>query len=170
MSGIICLVGASYNSRNNFGVKSLKSIVFLNAGAKAQLGLGHAYSRSKVKFNVNRSDNMIIQGIALLDQLDKDVNTFAMRIREWYSYHFPELVKIVPDNYMYARVVYFIKNRKELSEDKLEQLEEIVGDSAKAQAILDASRSSMGMDISPIDLINIESFATRVVKLAEYRK
>ena len=113
---------------------------------------------------------MIIQGIALLDQLDKDVNTFAMRIREWYSYHFPELVKIVPDNYMYARVVYYIKNRKELSEEKLEQLEEIVGDSAKAQAILDASRSSMGMDISPIDLINIESFATRVVKLAEYRK
>lgn len=47
----------------------------------AQLGLGHSYSRSKVKFNVNRVDNMIIQSIALLDQLDKDVNTFSMRIR-----------------------------------------------------------------------------------------
>lgn len=51
---------------------------------RAQLGLGHAYSRSKVKFNPARSDNMIIQSIALLDQLDKDVNTFAMRVREWY--------------------------------------------------------------------------------------
>jgi len=140
------------------------------AGGKAQLGLGHAYSRSKVKFNVNRADNMVIQGIALLDQLDKDVNTFSMRIREWYSYHFPELVKIVPDNYMYARVVHYIKNRKELDESKLDSLEEIIGDSAKAQAVLDASRSSMGMDISPIDLINIESFASRVIKLAEYRK
>ena len=29
----------------------------------AQLGLGHSYSRSKVKFNVNRSDNMVIQGV-----------------------------------------------------------------------------------------------------------
>lgn len=48
---------------------------------KAQLGLGHSYSRAKVKFNVNRSDNMIIQAIALLDQMDKDVNTFAMRVR-----------------------------------------------------------------------------------------
>ena len=28
----------------------------------------------------------------------------------------------------------------------------------------------LGMDISPIDLINIERFATRVVDLAEYRK
>ena len=59
------------------------------ASTKSQLGLGHAYSRCKVKFNVHKSDNMIIQSIALLDQLDKDVNTFSMRIREWYSYHFP---------------------------------------------------------------------------------
>lgn len=51
------------------------------AASKAQLGLGHSYSRAKVKFNVNRSDNMIIQSIALLDQLDKDINTFSMRVR-----------------------------------------------------------------------------------------
>lgn len=136
----------------------------------AQLGLGHAYSRAKVKFNVHRVDNMIIQSIALLDQLDKDINTFSMRIREWYSYHFPELVKIVPENYSYARVAQFIKNRKDLSEDSLEGLEEITMDSAKAQAILDASKSSMGMDISVVDLLNIEMFAARVVSLANYRK
>jgi nucleolar protein 56 len=48
---------------------------------RAQLGLGHSYSRAKVKFNVNRADNMIIQSINLLDQLEKDVNTFSMRVR-----------------------------------------------------------------------------------------
>lgn len=47
----------------------------------AQLGLAHSYSRAKVKFNVNRADNMIIQSINLLDKLDKDINTFAMRVR-----------------------------------------------------------------------------------------
>merc|ERR1712142_514193 len=140
------------------------------AEAKAQLGLGHSYSRAKVKFNVNRVDNMIIQAIALLDQLDKDINTFAMRVREWYSYHFPELVKIVPDNYTYARVACFLKSRKDFDAAKVEPLEEIVMDSAKAQAIFDASRMSMGMDISDIDLINIDRFAKRVVALADYRK
>lgn len=64
--------------------------------------------------------------------------------REWYSYHFPELVKIVPDNYMYARVAQFVKSRKDLTEDSVEGLEEIVMDSAVAKAIYDASRSSMG--------------------------
>ena len=34
----------------------------------------------------------------------QDLNTFAMRCREWYSWHFPELVKLVPDNYKYAQV------------------------------------------------------------------
>ncbi|XP_058801194.1 nucleolar protein 56 [Phymastichus coffea] len=140
------------------------------SSAVAQLGLGHSYSRAKVKFNVNRVDNMIIQSIALLDQLDKDINTFSMRIREWYSYHFPELVKLVPDNYMYAKVTQLIKNRKELDQDKLDALEEIVMDSARAQAIIDASKSSMGMDISPVDLLNIEMFAMRVIALADYRK
>uniref|UniRef100_A0A3Q2NTI1 Nucleolar protein 56 n=1 Tax=Fundulus heteroclitus TaxID=8078 RepID=A0A3Q2NTI1_FUNHE len=139
------------------------------AASKAQLGLGHSYSRAKVKFNVNRADNMIIQSIALLDQLDKDINTFSMRVREWYGYHFPELIKIVSENSMYCRLAQLIGNRKELSEESLESLEEVVMDSAKAQAILDASRSSMGMDISPIDLINIERFSNRVVSLAAYR-
>jgi len=113
---------------------------------------------------------MIIQAINLVDQLDKDVNTFSMRIREWYGYHFPELVKIVPDNHMYAKVVKIVKNRKELSDELLEQLEECVMDSAKAKAIIDASKASMGMDISPIDLINIQMFASRVIDMFDYRK
>lgn len=60
--------------------KFVKGLTELNA-SKAQLGLGHSYSRCKVKFNVNRADNMIIQSINLLDQLDKDINTFSMRCR-----------------------------------------------------------------------------------------
>jgi len=137
---------------------------------KAQLGLSHSYSRAKVKFNVNKSDNMIIQSIALLDQLDKDINTFCMRIREWYSYHFPELYKIVPENALYAQVVKLVKNRKELKQDSLEALEAILMDSGKAQAVIDASKSSMGMDISPVDLLNIDMFASRVIGITEYRK
>lgn len=142
----------------------------LKACSVAQLGLGHSYSRARVKFNVHRVDNMIIQSIALLDQLDKDINTFSMRIREWYSYHFPELINIVPENQLYTKCAEFIKDRKSLSEESVEPLTEILGDSEKAQAIIDASKMSMGMDISPVDLINIQMFAGRVVALTNYRK
>ena len=43
-------------------------------------------------------------------------------------------------------------------------------DSAKAQQIIDASKTSMGMDISEIDLLSVKAFALRVVSLAEYRQ
>ncbi|KAF8157909.1 hypothetical protein B0H34DRAFT_674420 [Crassisporium funariophilum] len=138
---------------------------------KAQLGLGHSYSRSKLKFNVNRIDNMIIQAIALLDQLDKDVNLFSMRIREWYGYHYPELVRLVPDNHQYARVAKFIGDKDTLDEEKLPDLAAILdNDTTLAQNILDAARGSMGSALSEIDMLNISMFATRVVSLSDYRK
>ncbi|EXB94318.1 hypothetical protein L484_002679 [Morus notabilis] len=137
---------------------------------KAQLGLGHSYSRAKVKFNVNRVDNMVIQAIFLLDTLDKDVNSFSMRVREWYSWHFPELAKIVHDNYLYARVAKFIEDKAKLAEDKILELTEIVGDEDKAKEIVEAAKASMGQDLSPIDLINVHQFAQRVMELSDYRR
>jgi len=137
---------------------------------KAQRGLGHSYSRAKVKFNVHRVDNMIIQSISLLDQLDKDLNTFSMRCKEWYSWHFPELIKVVPDQTKYARLVKFVRSKESLSEESLPQLEEITGSEETAKEILEAAATSMGTDISEIDLVNIEQFADRVIKLAEYRE
>jgi len=136
---------------------------------QAQLGLSHSYSRSKVKFNVHRVDNMIIQSIALLDQLD--LNTFAMRVKEWYGWHFPELSKIVNDNYQFARLAVCIKNRSNEIDSLLPAIEEILDhDTVRANQVIEAAKHSMGQDISPVDMINIQSFASRVVALAEYRK
>ena len=136
---------------------------------RAQLGLAHSYSRTKVKFDVNRADKHIIQAIAILDTLDKDINTFAMRVREWYSWHFPELVKIVPDNYMYSRLLLLIQKRETITDEMKPKIEAIVMDDAKAQAVIDAARHSMGMDIKEVDLQNVHTFAERIIKLAEYR-
>jgi len=150
------------------------------AAEKARLGLGHSYSRSKVKFNPARSDNMIIQSIALLDQMDKDINTFAMRVKEWYSWHFPELKELVKDNIMFARAAAYIQDKSTIchagggegsegGEDKMPGLVEICGDEEVAKAVVSAARTSMGMDCSPIDMVNIVNFTQRMVKLAEFR-
>lgn len=65
-----------------------------------------------------------------------DINTFAMRVREWYGYHFPEMVRLVNDNYQYCQLVRLIKMRKVLtdpSEELMEQIEKIVMDTAKQE-------------------------------------
>ncbi|KAF8386219.1 nol-56 [Pristionchus pacificus] len=148
---------------------------------KAKISLGHSYSRAKakeqcgsfqVKFDVHRVDNMIIQSIALLDMLDKDINLFGMRIREWYSYHYPELFKVVPDQYKYIKCAVTILDRNKIGEDEemSNKLMAIVEDEEKVAEILETARTSMGMDISDLDLMNIERFATRVASLSEYRQ
>lgn len=45
---------------------------------------------------------------ALLDDLDRELNNFAMRLKEWYGWHFPELGKIVTDNLVYAKTVQLL--------------------------------------------------------------
>ena len=141
---------------------------------RAQLGLGHSYSRCKVKFNVNRNDNMIIQAISLLDQLDKDINTFSMRCREWYSWHFPEMNKIVKDNFLFCRCASLIQMRSSFDEAKLKELKDILMDNDEdgdglADQVANALKTSMGMDISVVDMFNVKSFADRVISLTKYR-
>jgi len=113
---------------------------------------------------------MVIQSIALLDQLDKDINTFAMRVREWYSWHFPELKDIVKDNLMFAQCAAYIKDKSLMTEEMLDGLTAIVGDETISAAILKASRASMGMDVSVPDMLNISIFTERMISLALYRK
>lgn len=43
---------------------------------------------------IEQVDTMIVQAIGLLDELDKEINTYAMRVKEWFGWHFPEMAKV----------------------------------------------------------------------------
>ena len=53
-------------------------------------------------------------------------------------------MKIVNDNYLYAKVAKYVDNKSELSEDKLPGLIDLVGDEDKAKEIVEAAKASMG--------------------------
>mmetsp|Transcript_8493 Transcript_8493/g.11462 ORF Transcript_8493/g.11462 Transcript_8493/m.11462 type:complete len:514 (+) Transcript_8493:168-1709(+) len=133
--------------------------------APMALGLSHSLSRYKLKFSPDKVDTMIVQAIGLLDDLDKELNTYAMRVREWYGWHFPEMTKIVADNIEYAKCVKFMGLREKAAGlDFSAILEEEV-----EQNLKDASVVSMGTDISLEDMSYISSLADQVIELAEYR-
>ncbi|KAF2459552.1 putative pre-rRNA processing nucleolar protein Sik1 [Lineolata rhizophorae] len=137
----------------------------------AQHGLGHAYSRAKVKFNVNRNDNHIIQSIATLDSLDKTVNLLAMRTREWYSWHFPELKNIVSDNEQYCRLVLFIGDKATLTDDKLHDLAALVNDDeGVAKAVISNAKTSFGNEVMELDMIQGRELAQQAVREFEHRR
>jgi len=130
------------------------------------LGLAHTLSRFKLKFSPDKVDVMIMQAVGLLDDLDKELNNFAMRLREWYGWHFPEMGKIVTDSLAYARVVKHMgmKTRaKDTNFDKINVPEEI------AAEVRQAAETSMGTEITDEDYANILTLCERVIELTEYR-
>lgn len=129
------------------------------------LGLSHSLSRYKLKFSPDKVDTMIVQAIGLLDDLDKELNTYAMRVREWYGWHFPEMTKIVTDNIQYAKSARLMGTRdKAAGLDFSGILEEDVESRLKAAALI-----SMGTEISDEDLASIDDLACQVVELSDYR-
>src|SRR5947199_10477047 len=126
-------------------------------------GLSHSLSRHKLKFSPDKVDNMIIQAIGLLDDLDKELNTYAMRVKEWYGWHFQEMGKIVNDNLAYAKVILKMGMRTSAANtDLAEILPEEVETAVKA-----AAEISMGTEITEEDLDNIKALAEQVVNFTE---
>jgi len=129
------------------------------------LGLSHSMSRHKLKFSADKVDSMIIQAIKLLDDLDKELNVYAMRTKEWYGWHFPEMAKILNDNLAYARVILAVGMRTSIADSDLSEiLPEEIEVSIKA-----AAEISMGTEITEEDLENIKLLADQVIVYQNYR-
>lgn len=131
-----------------------------------RLGLAHSLSRHKLKFSPDKVDTMIIQSIASLDVLDKQLNTYAMRVKEWYGWHFPELAKILNDNLAFSRVVLKMGFRTNARDTDLSGIlpEEIEA------AVKAAAEISMGTEITDEDLEATSALAEQVVDLTEHRQ
>jgi len=129
------------------------------------IGLAHSLSRYKLKFSPDKVDTMIVQAIGLLDDLDKELNTYAMRLREWYGWHFPELGKIVPDHQMYAKALMKMGVRTQC---KSLDFSDILPEEVELE-MKDAAEISMGTEVSEDDIANILQLCDQVVSLSEYR-
>lgn len=130
-----------------------------------QLGLAHSLCRHKLKFSPDKVDVMIVQAIALLDELDKELNTYAMRVREWFGWHFPEMGKIVTDNIMYAKSAQKMGIRSRASETDFSDIlpEDVESD------LKDAAEVSMGTEIAETDISNIGQLCQQVIDISDYR-
>ncbi|KAG0698854.1 hypothetical protein DFH29DRAFT_79880 [Suillus ampliporus] len=133
--------------------------------ATMSLGLSHSLSRFKLKFSPNKVDTMIVQAIALLDDLDKEINIYSMRVKEWYGWHFPEMGKIIVDNLAYAKVVRTMGFRTNAATTPFETLlpEDL-------EAVLKAAAEiSMGTEISDTDIQHIHALCDQVISISAYR-
>lgn len=124
-------------------------------------------AKLRVKGAVEKRDLVIAQAIQTLDDLDKTVNLFMGRIREWYGIHFPELDRLVEKHETYARLVLNLGGRDNFTVEKLEK-EGIPKE--KAERIAKAAETSMGADVSEADLSQIQALCQNVLGSYDLRQ
>lgn len=124
-------------------------------------------ARGAVTTATAKRDLYAVQAVRAIDDIDKTVNLFAGRIREWYGLHYPELDRLIEKNDTYARLVADLGPRSNFTEENLEK-EGIPQD--RIQQIASSARKSMGANFPEEDLEWLRSFCKDTLELAKFRE
>jgi len=131
----------------------------------------HIVSMELTKLRVRRAsekrDLLVTQTIQAIDDVDKTVNLFMSRIREWYGLHFPELDRLLEKHETYARLVANVGMREDFTADSLEK-EGLPR--AKAEQIADVGKKSMGGNLEESDLTQIQILCRNTLELYDARQ
>lgn len=126
-----------------------------------------ALARDAVTAAAAKRDLYAVQAVRAIDDIDKTINLFAGRIREWYGLHFPELDRIVEKHDTYARLVADLGLRSNFTEEKL-QKEGIPKERIEQMAA--SANKSMGASFPEEDLDWLRSFCKDTLELFKFRE
>jgi len=123
-------------------------------------------TKLKVRKATEKRDLIVVQTIQAVDDLEKTLNLFMSRIREWYGLHFPELNRLVENHETYARLVADLGDR---SSFKVENLMKEGLPKSRSAKIADAASKSMGAELLDVDLKKIQETCEHTLRLYEAR-
>ena len=125
------------------------------------------FTKLKVKQAGEKRDLIIVQAIQTLDDLDKNINLFMGRVREWYGIHFPELDRLLDKHETYAHLVFELGDKDKFTEETLDK--EGIPES-KVRRIVKAVETSMGADLTETDLTQIQALCKTILDLYQLRQ
>jgi nucleolar protein 56 len=124
-------------------------------------------AKVQVKGATEKRDLIVGQAIQTLDDLDRTLNLFMGRLREWYGVHFPELDRLVEKHETFARLVTDIGQKENFTVEALEK-EDIPKN--KTEQISNIAQSSMGADITETDLAQIQALSKDISNMYKLRE
>jgi nucleolar protein 56 len=125
------------------------------------------YTRRKLRGAAQKRDLLAAQAIRAIDDIDRTINLFVARLREWYSIHFPELNDLVREHEDYVKIVSELGHRDNIT---VENLVKLGFKEEKARKIAEAARQSIGADLSDFDIEAIRTLANITRQLYQLRR
>jgi nucleolar protein 56 len=109
-------------------------------------------SKKKIKEVVSK-DAIIVHVNNAIEEIEKSLNIFTERLREWYSLHFPEMDRVVTDHKKFAEIVEKFGSREKIDDREIKQF----------------TQRSMGMDFNEDDIKIIQGFSSEILRLYNLR-
>lgn len=109
---------------------------------------------TKTELRKEKRDQIIMRVVSVLEELEKELNVFSEKLREWYGLHFPEASSRIPSHERYVELVARQGGRESLEDKELAKL---------------AGKSS-GMAFSDYDMRELQAFSKSLLGLYETRK
>jgi len=132
----------------------IKEIHLSDADLNEQLTeIGVELTKTRIKEAVKK-DKIIIQAVDAIDEIDKSLNIFIARLREWYGLHFPEMERNVEKHESFVKLISEYGLRDKIDEKELKQL----------------AKTSMGIDLSEEDEAILKEYATKIKELYKLRE
>ncbi|MCS6769001.1 MAG: NOP58 family protein [Candidatus Caldarchaeum sp.] len=120
-------------------------------------------ARQRIITEAARRDLHIVHAVRALDDLEKARNQIYVRVKEWYSVHFPELASIVDDVDAFLKVVAAPLQRHDFDE-------KTVADFLKpewAAKAVEAAAKSVGGGLSSRDAASLSALASLGLELGK---
>jgi len=123
-------------------------------------------TKARVRKATEKRDLLVVQTIQAMDDMDKSINLFVTRLREWYGLHFPELDGLVEKHETYARLVRDLGTRENFG---IQNLSKAGLPRNKAEEIARAAERSMGSKLFDTDLKQITEMCGQILQLYDAR-
>jgi len=110
--------------------------------------VGIELSKERMKAAISR-DALIIQGVRAVEEIEKTLNIFVERLREWYSIHFPEMDKAVKSHEKFVNLVAKFGSREKIEDPEISLL----------------AGKSIGIDLREEDIKIFQLFAQKILEM-----
>ncbi len=122
-------------------------------------------SRSAIREASERKDQLIIQAMGTLDEIERTLNLFISRLREYYGLHFPEAAQRLENAHSLVRLIVEGGQRASIRENA-----ELMATLPKTTRKTLTAQQSMGAKIGASDIAIIQRLAQQYINLHNYRE
>jgi nucleolar protein 58 len=128
-------------------------------------GLFLTLSQYRICSSFDQIEHTVVHATGLLCDLNKEINSYGMQIREWYGWHFPEMTQLISDDICYAKIVQIVGSKENLANSNFRA----VLPNNIVIVLKEAASISKGINLTDATVVVVQELCRQVLVLSYYQ-